>query len=126
MESIKFYVDVNVNLSEQTIKFLSTLFGSNNAQPTAVTAKPIAVQPVHDAVVTAASTVDEVVKEQADEKPVQSEVNITIDMLRKELASKVNEHRAEIKQKLTEFGAPSITKLEEAKYPEMYDFLTSL
>ena len=42
------------------------------------------------------------------------------------LAKKVNEHRDEIKQKLNELGAPSVTKLDPAKYDEMYNFLESL
>ena len=42
------------------------------------------------------------------------------------LAEKVNEHRDEIKQKLNELGAPSVTKLDPAKYDEMYNFLESL
>ena len=42
------------------------------------------------------------------------------------LAQKVNEHRDVIKQKLNEFGAPSVTKLDPSKYDEMYNFLESL
>ena len=42
------------------------------------------------------------------------------------LAQKVNEHRGVIKQKLNEFGAPSVTKLDPSKYDEMYNFLKSL
>ena len=42
------------------------------------------------------------------------------------LAKKVNEHRDVIKQKLNELGAPSVTKLDTAKYDEMYNFLESL
>ena len=42
------------------------------------------------------------------------------------LAQKVNEHRDTIKQKLDEFGAPSVTKLDPSKYDEMYNFLESL
>ena len=46
--------------------------------------------------------------------------------MRKALASKVANHRAEIKDKLDEFGAPSVTKLDPAKYQEMLDYLNSL
>ena len=40
--------------------------------------------------------------------------------------TKMNAHRVEIKQKLTELGTPSITKLDATKYQEMYDFLKGL
>lgn len=46
--------------------------------------------------------------------------------MRKALASKVANHRAEIKDKLDEFGAPSVTKLDPAKYQDMLDYLNSL
>ena len=51
---------------------------------------------------------------------------ITIDGLRELAMTKMNAHRVEIKQKLTELGTPSITKLDTAKYQEMYDFLNGL
>ncbi len=51
---------------------------------------------------------------------------VGIEDVRKALAEKVNDHRAAIKDKLTSFGAPSVTKLDPAKYQEMYDFLKSL
>lgn len=51
---------------------------------------------------------------------------VNIEDVRKALAEKVNDHRAAIKDKLTSFGAPSVTKLDPARYQEMYDFLKSL
>ena len=56
--------------------------------------------------------------------PAQS--SITIDSLRELAMTKMNAHRVEIKQKLTELGTPSITKLDATKYQEMYDFLKGL
>ena len=52
--------------------------------------------------------------------------SITIDSLRELAMTKMNAHRVEIKQKLTELGTPSITKLDVSKYQEMYDFLKGL
>ena len=52
--------------------------------------------------------------------------SVTIDGLRELAMTKMNAHRVEIKQKLTELGTPSITKLDAAKYQEMYDFLNGL
>ena len=56
--------------------------------------------------------------------PKQS--SITVDSLRELAMTKMNAHRVEIKQKLTELGTPSITKLDVPKYQEMYDFLKGL
>jgi hypothetical protein len=42
------------------------------------------------------------------------------------LAAKINGHREEIKEKLNSLGAPSVTKLDPAKYVEMFTFLNAL
>jgi len=95
METIKISVEVSVNLSENTQKFLTSLF-SNAIAPSAPAA------------------------------PAASSASKSIEDVRGMLAKKVNEHRDVIKQKLNELGAPSVTKLDPAKYDEMYNFLESL
>ncbi len=57
---------------------------------------------------------------------VESQPKIDIEDVRKALVEKVNDHRDAIKQKLTELGASSVTKLDPAKYAEMYNFLKAL
>lgn len=59
-------------------------------------------------------------------KPAVKPSSIGIEDVRKILATKVNDHRNEIKEKLNELGAPSVTKLAPEKYQEMYDYLNSL
>ena len=95
METIKISVEVSVNLSENTQKFLTSLLG-NAIAPSAPAA------------------------------PAASSASKSIEDVRGMLAKKVNEHRDVIKQKLNELGAPSVTKLDPAKYDEMYNFLESL
>ena len=95
METIKISVEVSVNLSENTQKFLTSLFG-NAIAPSAPAA------------------------------PAASSASKSIEDVRGMLAKKVNEHRDVIKQKLNELGAPSVTKLDPAKYDEMYNLLESL
>ena len=51
---------------------------------------------------------------------------VTIEQVRQALAAKVNGHREEIKEKLNSLGAPSVTKLDPAKYAEMFTFLNTL
>lgn len=51
---------------------------------------------------------------------------VTLPELRVLLASRVADHKAEIKAKLTELGAGNLTTLDPAKYGEMYNYLNSL
>lgn len=108
METIKISVEVSVNLSENTQKFLTSLFAAgvpSGAQVAASVSKPAPSAPA---------------------APAASSASKSIEDVRGMLAEKVNEHRDVIKQKLNELGAPSITKLDPAKYDEMYNFLESL
>lgn len=66
---------------------------------------------------------EEAPKETAKE---ESTSDVKIEDVRALLAKKVNDHRTEIKAKLTELGANNVTSLDKAKYPEFTEFLTSL
>lgn len=149
MEPIQ--INVNVKLDDGTQAFLSSLFGGlaksagEQSKPAeqqkpaeqpkpkpavAVPAKPAA--PTKSAeqpkpAVTAPAKPAEQPKPVAAPAPTAStQSSITIDGLRELAMTKMNAHRVEIKQKLTELGTPSITKLDVAKYQEMYDFLNGL
>ena len=108
MEPIQ--INVTVKFDDATQAFLSSLFG-NVAKP--AEPKPAEPKPAEPAAATTIATA-----------PKQS--SITIDSLRELAMTKMNAHRVEIKQKLTELGTPSITKLDVSKYQEMYDFLKGL
>lgn len=62
--------------------------------------------------------------EPIDEKP--EEKAITIEQVRLLLASKVSNHRQEIKDKLTELGANNVTTLEPGKYEDFMNFMQNL
>jgi len=67
------------------------------------------------------------VKKQAEEpKTPEKENSYTIDQVRLELSKKVKDHKEQIKNKLTELGAPNVTKLDSEKYPEFVEYLQSL
>ena len=105
LEPIKVSVDVNVHLSEKTEQFILGLFSCksvNNTKPAAPAAKP------------------------ESNKANTASDNISIEDVREALSKKVATHRSEIKEKLTELGAPSVTKLDKSKYSEMLNFLNSL
>ena len=130
METIKISVDVCVNLSESTQNFIKSLLTCS------VSAKPSTQAPAAPAVPTS-----EPAKPAASPAPAKpaaspapgvpaaqtaSSATKSIEDVRTMLASKVNEHRSEIKEKLNELGAPSVTKLDPSKYDDMYNFLESL
>ena len=125
MESIKISVEVSVNLSENTQNFIKSLF--------AATVSKAAVPKVKQTTVPVApETKQTIVPAPVEAKPVEakpvesSAPAVSIEDVRQELVKKVNAHREENKAKLTEFGAPSVTKLDSSKYEAMYNFLTSL
>lgn len=133
METIKISVEVSVNLSENTQKFLTSLFGNAIAPsaPAAPASKPAPTTPAP-----AKPTLRPAAPAQtqsaakpapsAPAAPAASSASKSIEDVRGMLVEKVNEHRDVIKQKLNELGAPSVTKLDPAKYDEMYNFLESL
>ena len=122
-------VKVSVDLSEETKEFclkLMSQFGSQQkasekpvpsasskpAPAPALTPAPAAPAPAPAA--------------KPDNEPAKPAAEISIEALRALVAKHVNARRSDIKAKLTELGAASITQLEKSKYSEMYNFLTSL
>lgn len=139
METIKISVEVSVNLSENTQNFIKSLFGNAIAPsaPAAPAAKPAPAAPAAPAKPAPAKPTPQPAAPaqtqsaakpapSAPAAPAASSASKNIEDVRGMLAEKVNEHRDEIKQKLNELGAPSVTKLDPAKYDEMYNFLESL
>ena len=142
MEAIKISVEVNVNLSENTQSFIKSLFGGAcqcaNQKPAAtpVPSAPAAPaapakpeepkKPSAPAVAPAPTKPAATPAPSAPAAPAASSASKTIEDVRAELAKKVNDHRDAIKNKLTELGAPSVTKLDPSKYDEVYNFLAAL
>lgn len=141
METIKISVEVSVNLSENTQNFIKSLFSgamaatATQAQKTApaAPAKPAsqpaptqAAKPQAPAAAPASTKPAATPAPGAPAAQAASSASKSIEDVRNILAQKVNEHRDAIKQKLNEFGAPSVTKLDPSKYDEMYNFLESL
>ena len=110
MEPIKVSVDVNVHLSEKTEQFILGLFSSKSVNDAKPESKPESKQ-----------------ESKQESKPENTASdNISIEDVREALSKKVATHRSEIKEKLTELGAPSVTKLDKSKYSDMLNFLNSL
>lgn len=142
MEAIK--INIEVSLSEATQKFLTSILAGNTHITPVMPETTQVHEPVKPATVSMPQTkpapTPQPAKPAQAEKPAEpvhsapvapavssaSEPQRKIEEVRKALAAKVNDHRDVIKQKLNELGAPSVTKLDPAKYNEMYDFLTNL
>ena len=132
LEPIKVSVDVNVHLSEKTEGFILDLVKSIMPDvvkaPAATAAKP-ASKPESKPAAPAAKSESKPAAPAAksESKPANTASdNISIEDVREALSKKVATHRSEIKEKLTELGAPSVTKLDKSKYSEMLNFLNSL
>lgn len=139
METIKISVEVSVNLSENTQNFIKSLFGnaiapSAPAAPAAKSApsapatpvKPAPAKPTPQPAAPAQTQSAAEPAPSAPAAPAAFSASKSIEDVRGMLAKKVNEHRDVIKQKLNELGAPSVTRLDPAKYDEMYNFLELL
>lgn len=142
MEVIK--INIEVSLSEATQKFLTSILAGNTRITPVIPETTQVHEPVKPATVSMPQTKPTPTPQPAKlaqvEKPAEpahsapvapaassaSEPQRKIEEVRKVLASKVNDHRDVIKQKLNDLGAPSVTKLDPSKYNEMYDFLVSL
>lgn len=119
MEPIKMdiAVSVNVNLSEDTKKFIAALYS------TCATSSCTQAPAAEEAKAPASAPKTEAPSPKAEAPQKQA---VSIEDVRAALSEKVNDHRAAIKEKLTELGAPNITKLDPAKYSDMLNFLNSL
>lgn len=132
MENFKISVDVNVKFSEETIKAIASIFANATATPAkpapAATPAPTPAPAIAPAANTAkpVPTQTSAPAQAPTTAPAAKPASISIDEVRAALAKKVNAHREEIKEKLTELGAPSVTKLDSYKYEEMLNFLNSL
>ena len=128
MEAIKIYVEVSVNLSESTQNFIKSLFAvphCEDRKPEVAVKSVVTSAPTQPAA-SAPSKPDATPALGASATPATSSASKNIEDVRGMLAKKVNDHRDIIKQKLNELGAPSVTKLDPAKYNEMYNFLAAL
>lgn len=132
MEPIQ--INVNVKLDDGTQAFLSLLFGclaksageqSKPAEQQKPAEQPTPAKPAEQPKPAPVKPAEQP-KPAAPVPTASTQSVITIDSLRELAMTKMNAHRVEIKQKLTELGTPSITKLDAAKYQEMYDFLNGL
>ena len=136
METIQIHVSIELNLSQDVKNFIAStvanfLTGTPTAPKSVAPAPTVSTTPAPTAPASVApkSVVPAPAPAPAPTVPTASTVPTaapTIEQVRQALAAKVNGHREEIKAKLNSFGAPSVTKLDPAKYSEMLEFLVNL
>lgn len=127
-------IRVNVELSESTKSFLTSLVEQIAQPKLAKTKKATTQAKAASAVIPETPEVPEVPKapeaSEASQEPISNEETgpkkVTAQDLRTLLLAKIENHREAIKAKLYEFNSPSLTMLDESKYLEMYNFLNSL
>lgn len=121
MEPIQINVSVELNLSQDVKNFLTSVVSNHVAAPAPAPAAKSATVPQP---APAPAPAPQPAPAPASAAPAAPQV--TIEQVRQALAAKVNGHREEIKEKLNSLGAPSVTKLDPAKYTEMFTFLNAL
>ena len=120
MDSIKISVDVNVHLSEKTEGFILDLVKSIMSD--VAKAAPVASAPAAPAAPAASAPAAPA----ASAAPAAPASTLTINDVRKVVASKAAAHRNEVKAKLTELGAKNVTTLDPSKYQALVDYLNTL
>lgn len=137
MEAIKISLEVNVNLSESTMNFLKSFIAQaqqrdlapKDPAPTKPIPAPAKPAPAPTKPTPAPAKPAPAKPTPVPAKPAAKEASSgskSIEEVRALLVTKVNDHRAAIKQKLEELGAPSVSKLDPSKYDEMFNFLNEL
>lgn len=137
MSKIKFEVEIDATNGQHVMAVTNFLQAIGNTAEAATpapkkeTSKP-ASKPAELPKKETAKT-EEVKKEPVkEEKPAEApkkekaDDGISITEVRTLLATKVNDHRTEIKNQLTKLGATNVTTLDADKYQEFVDFLNSL
>ena len=117
---------IELNSIEELVSILNCLSSKNHEVHVQTGAVPTSVAPAPDGSVEEGSKEQEKQQQQdREEKKDESKQEITIHELRAALLDKVNDHRAEIKEKLTELGAENVTTLDKSKYVELFNYLKS-
>ena len=133
MNNLKVTIDVNVNLSKETIAAFASLFaGCSNGNPLSTKVEETKVEEVKAEPVkeVKAEPVKEVKAELAKEvKAEETKPARTIDDLRllaRDVINKGDSYRTKVKEYLTSIGVAKITALAPEQYDACYDFLNSL
>lgn len=118
---------IELNSIEELVSILNCLSSKNHEVHVHADAVPTSVNPAPaDSAEEDSKEPEKQQQQDREEKKEERKQEITIHELRAALLDKVNDHRAEIKEKLTELGAENVTTLDKSKYYELFNYLKSL
>ena len=118
---------IELNSIEELVSILNCLSSKNHEVHVYADAVPTSVAPAPaDSAEEDSKEPEKQQQQDLEEKKEERKQEITIHELRAALLDKVNDHRAEIKEKLTELGAENVTTLDKSKYVELFNYLKSL
>lgn len=126
MNTFNVNVSISVDFSENAKNFLSNLLEVKNSLAAEKRIIPTSSENVSEKTETEYKRGAAVPESTQASVSVAPPSDVTIDDVRQALAAKVSNHREEIKSKLSELGAPSVTRLNPDKYVEMLIFLNEL
>ena len=124
MNQIKIKATIDADNASQVAAactFLHQLGQEQNATADPAEAKPAAKRTRKPA----AKKIEENPPE-AEKTEAKETSSITVESIRALLSTKVNDHRAEIKAKLTKLNANNVTALDESHYEAFTEFLSNL
>jgi hypothetical protein len=132
-------ININIDFSENTKLFITSLFSqglsakapvATTTAATTTTKAPAATtteKPVTTTTKAPVATTTEKLVTTTTKAPVQATNSEYTDAdVRKVMATKLDDFRAEIKEKLDEFGVKNVSTLDPSNYAAFVDFLNSL
>lgn len=129
METIKLAVEIKVDFSDSTKAFITALLTSIHTDG-GETVKKVQNEKETTENKSIPDVKENEVKLPKADKPAEVQempkTVITIEEIRNAVMGKVNDFRDEIKAKLSELNAPSVSKISPDKYEEFYNFINSL
>lgn len=118
---------IELNSIEELVSILNCLSSKNHEVHVHADAAPVSVSTAPaDSAEEDSKEPEKQQQQDREEKKEEGKQEITIHELRAALLDKVNDHRAKIKEKLTELGAENVTTLDKSKYEELFNYLKSL
>lgn len=136
MAKIKFEVEIDATNEQHVLAVTNFLQAVGNTAEAATlapkketsksAAKPVELPKKETAKAEEAKKEEPAKEEKPAETPKKADGGVNITEVRALLATKVGNHRTEIKNELTKLGASSVSTLDPKHYQAFVDFLNSL
>lgn len=122
--------DLNIDISKEATGFLKKAIDEKMPLKIIITKKTDSVSIKNSTMYTSTSTDFQQSEAHPENEKSDNEntvdSSITVEDIKKVLLQKIKTNRQEIKQKLTDLGAPKVSLLDPSNYKELYEFLLNL